>query len=255
MELEMPIEEVLFNVQQSLNAPKTQFNKFGDFYYRSCEDILTAIKPILKGMHAFLVLSDTIENIGGKNYVKATATLKVPGGGEMSCSAFARESEQRAKLDASQITGATSSYARKYALNGLLLIDDNKDPDDEKSGFGEGKEKPKGTFKDNKEEPKARNAARESAEEGNAGAEQERALSATISDLKEIKSKSGKTFWSILAGDIEFLTFSETAHKNAKFCFEEGEMARIVYTIGEYNGKRQYKIKKIDVASSQDIPV
>ena len=121
------VEKLLSEIQLKLKAPKGQWNGFGKYKYRSCEDILEAVKPLLKG--AILTISDEMVEVGGKVYVKATTILKVIDGGQVRTTAYARESETRKGMDDSQITGATSSYARKYALNGLLLIDDNKDAD------------------------------------------------------------------------------------------------------------------------------
>ncbi|WP_461521571.1 ERF family protein [Porticoccus sp.] len=109
-------------IQVALRAPKGQINTFGDYRYRSCEDILEAVKPLLKGMA--LTLSDEMVEVGGRVYVKATATFE-----GISVTAFAREQEMKKGMDQAQITGAASSYARKYALNGLFLIDDTKDAD------------------------------------------------------------------------------------------------------------------------------
>jgi hypothetical protein len=117
-------------VQRDLKAPKNQYNSFGKYRYRSCEDILEGVKPILQEYGCAIVLSDTIEQIGDRFYVKATATFYDCETGEsMSNTAYARESDDKKGMDASQITGTASSYARKYALNGLLLIDDTKDAD------------------------------------------------------------------------------------------------------------------------------
>lgn len=118
----------LIEIQSVLNAPKNQYNSFGKYHYRNCEDILTALKPLLIAKGAQLLLTDSIEAIGGRVYVKATAIIKTAEE-EISVSAFARESETKKGMDDSQITGSASSYARKYALNGLFLIDDNKDAD------------------------------------------------------------------------------------------------------------------------------
>jgi len=120
------LNEKLAKIQRDLNAPKNQRNNFGNYNYRSCEDILQAVKPLLDGLT--LVINDDIQVIGDRVYVKATAVLS-DGEHEIKASAFARESLTKKGMDESQITGATSSYARKYALNGLLLIDDNKDAD------------------------------------------------------------------------------------------------------------------------------
>lgn len=134
----MNIYEKLSNIQNELKAPKGQFNKFGGYKYRSCEDILEAVKPICKNNKTTLVISDTLENIGDRYYIKATATLYDIeneaqeigiGNACISNTAYAREEESKKGMDGSQITGTASSYARKYALNGLFNIDDTKDAD------------------------------------------------------------------------------------------------------------------------------
>lgn len=124
----MKIIEVLQMIQTKLNAPKNQFNKFGGYNYRNCEDILEALKPLLTEYKASVVISDEIIQRGDRFYVKATATLYC-GDESMAACAEAREPISRKGMDEAQVTGATSSYARKYALNGLFAIDDNKDPD------------------------------------------------------------------------------------------------------------------------------
>lgn len=111
-----------------LKAPKGQYNKFGNFNYRSAEDILEAVKPLNAEQGLLLTITDEIKEVGGRIYVVATATVS-DGTDELKVSAFAREPENKKGMDESQITGATSSYARKYALNGLYAIDDNKDAD------------------------------------------------------------------------------------------------------------------------------
>ena len=118
--------EKLANIQKKLNAPKNQRNNFGGYNYRSAEDILEAVKPLLD--NAILTLQDDIVMIGDRYYVKATATF-TDGDFVKTTTAFAREPENKKGMDDSQITGTASSYARKYALNGLFCIDDNKDPD------------------------------------------------------------------------------------------------------------------------------
>lgn len=125
----MKIIESLQNIQQELKAPKGQYNSFGGFKFRSCEDILEAVKPLLKKEDMAIVLSDELVNIGDRYYVKATATLYNSEGEVLTNSAYAREEESKKGMDGSQITGASSSYARKYALNGLFAIDDVKDSD------------------------------------------------------------------------------------------------------------------------------
>ena len=118
----------LMRIQSKLKAPKGQRNSFGNYNYRSCEDILEAVKPLLAEEGCTLTLSDEIELIGDRYYIKATATLKSDKE-EIQVSAYAREEQAKKGMDSAQVTGATSSYARKYALNGLFCIDDNKDPD------------------------------------------------------------------------------------------------------------------------------
>lgn len=126
----MGIYDKLFNIQQKLNAPKNQRNNFGNYNYRSCEDILEAVKPLLNENKCVLKLSDEIMHIGERYHVKAIATLTdVETGEKESADGWAREEESKKGMDGSQITGASSSYARKYALNGLFCIDDNKDSD------------------------------------------------------------------------------------------------------------------------------
>jgi len=119
----------LVYIQSTLKAPKNQRNTFGGYNYRSCEDIMEAVKPLLKEMNCTLVVSDDIVQVGDRFYVKATAILKTPSGEEYKNSAFAREPLSKKGSDESQLTGAASSYARKYALNGLFCIDDTKDAD------------------------------------------------------------------------------------------------------------------------------
>lgn len=122
--------EQLLKIQQELNAPKNQYNSFGKYKYRSCEDILAAVKPILKEVQCTLTLSDEVIVVANRVYVKATATLNsVTDGKSVSTTASAREDETKKGMDGSQITGTASSYARKYALNGLFAIDDTKDAD------------------------------------------------------------------------------------------------------------------------------
>ena len=118
----------LARIQAELKAPKNQKNTFGGYNYRSCEDILEAVKPLLAKEGLVLTITDSIEMVGNRYYVKATATL-TDGEKEISTSAYAREAESRKGNDESQITGAASSYARKYTLNGLFCIDDTKDAD------------------------------------------------------------------------------------------------------------------------------
>ena len=126
----MGIYEKLLKVQIELKAPKNQKNSFGGYNYRSCEDILESVKPILEKNKLSMQISDELVQIGERYYIKATATLlDIEDNSTMSNTAYAREEETKKGMDGSQITGTASSYARKYCLNGLLLIDDTKDAD------------------------------------------------------------------------------------------------------------------------------
>lgn len=118
----------LAKIQSELKAPKNQYNNFGKYKYRSCEDILEAVKPLVNKIDCIMTISDEIVMLGDRYYVKATAAI-TDGENSISNSAYARESFDKKGMDDSQITGATSSYARKHALNGLLCIDDTKDAD------------------------------------------------------------------------------------------------------------------------------
>lgn len=124
----MKAYEILTKIQCELKAPKNQYNSFGKYHYRSCEDILEALKPLLNKHGASLFIQDDIVPVGDRYYIKATCTFCV-GDETISNSALAREEESKKGMDGSQITGTASSYARKYALNGLFLIDDTKDAD------------------------------------------------------------------------------------------------------------------------------
>lgn len=119
----------LVNIQNELKAPKSNYNSFGKYNYRSAEDILTAAKPILAKYNYQMTITDDVIAVGNRIYIKATVTISDSDGNTESVSALAREEETKKGMDASQITGTASSYARKYALNGLFLIDDTKDAD------------------------------------------------------------------------------------------------------------------------------
>lgn len=127
------ITEKLHLIQTELKAPKGQYNSFGKYSYRSCEDITEGVKPLLIKTKTILTLSDEIVQVGDRYYVKATAKLS-DGEEEIEVSGFAREEENKKGMDGSQVTGASSSYARKYALNGLFAIDDTKDSDTANDG-------------------------------------------------------------------------------------------------------------------------
>jgi hypothetical protein len=128
----MNIHKKLQGIQSSLKAPKGQTNKFGGYRYRSAEDILTSVKPLLAEWACTLVITDEMVEVGGRVYVKSTAVIASTDDSSDSSihvNAYAREAETKKGMDDAQITGSASSYARKYALNGLFAIDDTKDPD------------------------------------------------------------------------------------------------------------------------------
>lgn len=147
----MNIHEKLLNIQNELKAPKNQWNSFGKYAFRNCEDILEAVKPLCLKYKALTYVSDEIVTIGDRYYVRATAVLvdcekeKLESSDVICVTASAREAENKTGMDLAQVTGATSSYARKYALNGLFDIDDTKDPDTEehKNQQEKGKEEKK----------------------------------------------------------------------------------------------------------------
>lgn len=124
----------LIAIQSELKAPKTQLNKFGGYKYRKAEDILEAVKPLLAKQKCTLTITDDIVMVGNRIYVKATATIKNEKGECETTTGWAREEKTKKGMDGSQITGASSSYARKYALNGLFAIDDNADSDTTNDG-------------------------------------------------------------------------------------------------------------------------
>ena len=131
----MGIKKKLLQVQSDLKAPKGQYNSFGKYNYRSAEDILEAVKPLLHDKGLVQTISDEIISVGDRIYVKSTVTLYDAESDEsLSASALAREDETKKGMDSSQITGSTSSYARKYALNGMYAIDDTKDSDATNTG-------------------------------------------------------------------------------------------------------------------------
>ncbi|MBR0360400.1 MAG: ERF family protein [Clostridia bacterium] len=135
----MTIFEKISDIQMRLKAPKSQYNSFGKYNYRNCEDILEAVKPLLNEHKLYINISDTVEHVGDRYYIKATVAVS-DGESTITSQAYAREEESKKGMDGSQVTGASSSYARKYALNGMFAIDDTKDSDTTNTG---GKEQPK----------------------------------------------------------------------------------------------------------------
>lgn len=147
----MNIYEKLMNIQKELKAPKSQYNSFGKYKYRSCEDILESVKPLLEKYKVTIILTDKLEQIGERYYIRAMAILfDTESDNSIENTAYAREEETKKGMDGSQITGTSSSYARKYALNGLLLIDDTKDADTDEFA----KENNKGKTKEESKEKK-----------------------------------------------------------------------------------------------------
>lgn len=127
----MSVYDKLLKIQSTLSVPKENMNDTGNYSYRSCEDILKKLKPLLEEQKCTIILNDYLEHVGDRFYIKAIATLiDVEDGSKIEVSAYAREANALNNMDEAQVTGASSSYARKYALSGLLAIDSNKDPDD-----------------------------------------------------------------------------------------------------------------------------
>lgn len=147
-EVKTPLHDKLVKIQGELKAPKSNENTFGKYKYRSCEDIMEAVKPFIKSENVTVTLSDDIWLCGNRTYVKSCATLS-DGSASISTFGYAREEETKKGMDASQITGAASSYARKYALNGLFGIDDSADSD----ATNEGEDKTKTTAPPKKTAP------------------------------------------------------------------------------------------------------
>lgn len=149
----MDICEKLMHIQNELKAPKNQFNSFGKYHYRSCEDILEGLKPLLDKYKVILIIADEIVQIGERYYVKSIATLQDTESKDfIHTAAYAREDEKKTGMDLSQLTGSTSSYARKYALNGLFAIDDTKDSDATNDHDKEDKKRPNKKPTDKKED-------------------------------------------------------------------------------------------------------
>lgn len=137
----MNFNEKIVKLQSKLKAPKNQYNSFGKYKYRSCEDIVEGVKPLTSELGLILLITDELVLIGERYYIKATAKL-TDGENSIESVGLAREPDNKKGMDSSQLTGSTSSYARKYALNGLLAIDDTKDADDTNK-HGEDDNKPK----------------------------------------------------------------------------------------------------------------
>lgn len=199
----MTIYEKLSIIQQELIAPKNQYNSFGKYNYRSCEDILEGLKPCLQKVKAAVTVHDEIVQVGERYYVKATATLHdAESDAFVENTAFAREEESKKGMDASQVTGATSSYARKYALNGLFCIDDVKDADTRDNRQKEAQEQKKAEAEQKKIKnsiiPEVKVKALESRCQSE-GVEVERILKLykikSLAELTELKFKNINDHW------------------------------------------------------------
>lgn len=184
----------LAKIQAEIKVPKGQFNKFGNYKYRSCEDIVEAAKPVLAKYGYDLILTDEIVNLGNRYYIKATATISklrsdiatIPD--VYSATGFAREEETKKGMDSAQITGSASSYARKYALNGLFAIDDTKDPDATNTHDGTPEQQEKNFNKLMGDEPKTENDLpwlNENTKEFNGAVEKMKAGNSSIKALRK----------------------------------------------------------------------
>lgn len=178
----------LAEIQRTLNAPKNQYNSFGKYKYRSCEDILEGVKPLLNGL--FLSISDEVVMIGDRYYVKATATI-TDGDASHTATALAREEESKKGMDSAQVTGATSSYARKYCLNGLFGIDDSKDADTDEHKNQQASAKPQ---QQSKPKPAPQDVLKAFTEAAG--------KKATLAELQEAFKKA----WTMLEGTAEQAT-------------------------------------------------
>lgn len=187
----MNVYEKLQHVQSGLKAPKNQYNKFGNYYYRNCEDIQEAAKPLLQEVKAALVVGDELVMIGDRYYIRATAKfVDCESGESVDNTAYAREEQEKKGMDVSQVTGSTSSYARKYALNGLFCIDDVKDADNQDNASS----RPSAAGKGNKSSVKPdRRTATEATEPvgplPDRGTEQEKVTPAMIKSVEALVEK------------------------------------------------------------------
>ena len=190
----MGVYEKLLAVQSELKAPKDQYNSFGGYKYRSCESIMEAVKPILAKYKAVILLDDEMVEVAGRVYVKATAQfIDCEDAKGIETHAFAREDESKKGMDGSQLTGATSSYARKYALNGLLAIDDTKDADATQG-------------KDEQEKPAMPQE------------KQQKKPAAIICERCKEQVKAGKTKEGKLWSVADMVTYSKLRFKGAVYC-------------------------------------
>lgn len=197
----MSIYEKLRNIQICLKAPKSQYNSFGKYKYRSCEDILEAVKPLLVEHGVTLTISDNVRIAGNRHYIEAVATV-TDGEDLVSVTAYAREDETKKGMDGSQITGTASSYARKYALNGLFLIDDTKDADTEEHAAGNSEKYRKPVKKEEPKQPSPKVRAWNALLNAYGG-DREAAKSAWQSWCQREDYSDSDGFWTARAAEME----------------------------------------------------
>lgn len=229
------LKDKLLLIQKSLKAPKNQFNNFGKYHYRSCEDILEALKPLLND--CVLTVTDEVIMIGNRYYIKATAKLSDSTGEENCVSAYAREEESKKGMDGAQVTGSASSYARKYALNGLFLIDDTKDAD---STNKHGKENVEA--KESEKQAKVNNEV----DAPNFDPPPESNDNVIFQKIKNVSSKEGttngktwKAFWIETVTGDKYGTFSETLADLANSFKTSGELVKIEWKSGKKQGSKE----------------
>ncbi|MEG2541460.1 MAG: ERF family protein [Clostridia bacterium] len=208
----MNIYEKLLTVQSQLKVPKAQVNNFGNYKYRNCEDILENVKPHLLDVKATLLLFDDIVFVDGRFYIKATATLvdaEKPTETIVVC-AYAREEESKKGMDGSQVTGASSSYARKYALNGLFNIDDTRDSDTTNTGETEKKtqKNPDKTLQAQKKQEEVKKAQTTAPSNG----------SFTLTQAYARTTQKGKTYGELPDDNLQYIIDSDKSHPDSKTC-------------------------------------
>lgn len=262
----MKIIETLSKIQRELVAPKDKFSEYGSYSYRSCEGILEALKPLLAKYDAALTLSDHLEALNGSVYVGATATLWA-GEEKIEVQGIARETPERKKFDSSQLTGAASSYARKYALNGLFAIDDTKDADtDEHKDGATTKKRPPvdedKIGKPNKPKPKAKDTPKK---EESAGTGELLRATFVIANSDERKSqfksgkKKGEDYTKLGIQDEAGVWYalpynSQSRAAVALECKEQGISVDIEYTEREWKGKTFRDIDTICPSDAETVP-
>ena len=212
----MSVNDKLLMIQKDLNAPKSQYNSFGNYSFRSCEDITEAVKPLLEREGLVLSMSDEIKQIGNRYYIEATASvIDVVEGDRIDVKAYAREQENKKGMDMAQITGAASSYARKYALNGLFAIDDNKDPDSTNK-HGKGKNKDGNSKKDKKNKQSKKTITESTLAKINEWIDVANDKAGEAYSKKQVKSQLYKDFAENQGWKKFFINENSTSEKMAK---------------------------------------